>query len=413
MFAQSAGSAFTAVMNGGASLRAILAVVALMVACGHAAAMLWATSFAPDKPVGSGTAHTALKPSVESRVLDSNDWLDSVRSGRIFRRKRGTSNSSRQPRINQGSRSSLGGITPKGNFLPWNNGSSDERGSSNQRRRRRMASVPYRTLCVRMCDGYYFPVSTSTRKYRFRKDAARCASQCGAPTRLFYYPVNGDPSQMKDLSGRPYIKLSTAFLYRTAYNSACKCQPHPWEAASKRRHELYALQAKRRTVLRSRKLRRDRRLRRQLVGEIRSLRRKIRDDKKLARRETRGLTKSVLKNASSDAQADRVDKYFVQTKQTPLSFVVPNADVQTKTTDQRRVTVSGSSAGEARSKPVSGRAEQPRRRARPERRRRYRPSMRLGAASKRQRSERRARRPRSVSRRRRNDWRRRAFNMDD
>jgi len=34
----------------------------------------------------------------------------------------------------------------------------------------------YRTLCVRSCDGYYFPISYATGRGRFKTDAAVCAS---------------------------------------------------------------------------------------------------------------------------------------------------------------------------------------------------------------------------------------------
>ena len=62
----------------------------------------------------------------------------------------------------------------------------------------RRASVPYRTMCVRLCDGYYFPVSAATTKGRFQRDEQTCRSQCQAPTKLYYYPVNSDPSKMVD-----------------------------------------------------------------------------------------------------------------------------------------------------------------------------------------------------------------------
>jgi len=54
---------------------------------------------------------------------------------------------------------------------------------------------------------------------------------------------NGTIEDMKDLDGRPYDKLQVAYLYRTRYIPDCKCQPDPWEAASRERHEGYALLA--------------------------------------------------------------------------------------------------------------------------------------------------------------------------
>jgi hypothetical protein len=37
----------------------------------------------------------------------------------------------------------------------------------------------YRTICVRMCDGYYFPISTSTSRRGFASDEARSQASCG------------------------------------------------------------------------------------------------------------------------------------------------------------------------------------------------------------------------------------------
>jgi hypothetical protein len=105
-------------------------------------------------------------------------------------------------------------------------------------------SGAYRTLCVRLCDGYYFPISFSASPDRFERDSRVCASQCGAQARLFVHPNPGGAIEdMRDLAGRPYSQLRTAFLYRTEYVPSCKCQPHPWEAAARDRHRLYALAA--------------------------------------------------------------------------------------------------------------------------------------------------------------------------
>ncbi len=49
----------------------------------------------------------------------------------------------------------------------------------------------YRTLCVRLCDGYYFPVSFSTLPNHFQRDAQLCQSQCAAPAELYYHQNPG------------------------------------------------------------------------------------------------------------------------------------------------------------------------------------------------------------------------------
>lgn len=100
----------------------------------------------------------------------------------------------------------------------------------------------YRTLCVRMCDGYYFPISFSASREKLGADAAACQNRCGSEARLFVHlnPGSG-PEQMQDLSGKPYASLPTAFLYRTQYVAGCKCRPDPWEAESRERHRVYGL----------------------------------------------------------------------------------------------------------------------------------------------------------------------------
>lgn len=100
----------------------------------------------------------------------------------------------------------------------------------------------YRTMCVRLCDGYYFPISFSATRDRFARDAKTCESSCGGQARLFVYRNPGaDVVDMVDLRGQPYRQLSTAFLYRTEYVPACRCKPNPWDAEAQERHRTYAL----------------------------------------------------------------------------------------------------------------------------------------------------------------------------
>jgi uncharacterized protein DUF2865 len=102
----------------------------------------------------------------------------------------------------------------------------------------------YRTVCVRLCDGYYFPISFVVTADRLERDREVCESRCGAQGRLFVHRnPGGTTDDMQDLAGRPYRQLRTAFLYRTEYVPSCKCQPDPWEAASRDRHRVYALTA--------------------------------------------------------------------------------------------------------------------------------------------------------------------------
>ncbi len=81
----------------------------------------------------------------------------------------------------------------------------------------------YRTLCVRECDGFYFPISTATTESQFQSDDAKCHSQCAAPAELFYHRTDQDVDQMVSLSGRPYAQTPNAFRNRKVYIRGCSC----------------------------------------------------------------------------------------------------------------------------------------------------------------------------------------------
>ena len=112
------------------------------------------------------------------------------------------------------------------------------------------ANGTVRTLCVRTCDGFYFPVSFSTTKDRFSKDAAACAALCpGAEAKLYFHSIpDEEPEQMVDLTGSTYMSSPNAFKYRVngaRSTPGCTCQAAEAEAMSKPEpQELTAADAK-------------------------------------------------------------------------------------------------------------------------------------------------------------------------
>jgi hypothetical protein len=107
--------------------------------------------------------------------------------------------------------------------------------------RRNSKSGTYRTLCVRLCDGFYFPVSDSTRRERLSGDAKQCEQRCPSRSRLFVHRNPGENTDdMVDLQGHPYRTLPTALLYQTKYVTDCTCQGNPWDEAALARHRTYA-----------------------------------------------------------------------------------------------------------------------------------------------------------------------------
>ncbi|WP_291869348.1 DUF2865 domain-containing protein [Bradyrhizobium sp.] len=87
-------------------------------------------------------------------------------------------------------------------------------------------SGTFRTVCVRTCDGAYFPVSFATVPGRFADDERSCKALCpAAEATLFAYRNPGeDINQAVSISGQPYSALPNAFKYRTEYNPSCGCK---------------------------------------------------------------------------------------------------------------------------------------------------------------------------------------------
>jgi hypothetical protein len=99
----------------------------------------------------------------------------------------------------------------------------------------------FKTVCVRACDGFYFPISSSTTRKMFNVEGQRCRSLCGDDARLYYMPTpEGEIGQAIDLSGRSYVKHINAFKYRKTRIEGCTCRPEPWSDASVERHRRYA-----------------------------------------------------------------------------------------------------------------------------------------------------------------------------
>jgi len=83
----------------------------------------------------------------------------------------------------------------------------------------------YRTLCVRTCDGYYFPISNSTSSTRFAEDEQTCQKQCPASeVALYSHRVGEDVAQAVANNGRTYRELQNAFRYRREFIAACSCR---------------------------------------------------------------------------------------------------------------------------------------------------------------------------------------------
>lgn len=85
------------------------------------------------------------------------------------------------------------------------------------------------TVCVRTCDGGFFPLSSNATSMDFARDADTCAKMCpGVDTELFYHDVSvGETSDMiSTATGAPYSAMPNAFVYKNrkpGEKSSCSC----------------------------------------------------------------------------------------------------------------------------------------------------------------------------------------------
>lgn len=179
------------------------------------------------RPSAAATAHIAGK------VLAGDDWNERIRSETFWDGRPGRE-IARESAKSEAS----------GSWGDWGPGGA----ARNGRPRAAAPSTPrsYRTVCVRLCDGYMYPINFATPSGNLERDAAQCERSCSSPARLFTQRSGSeDASDLVDLKGQPYSALKTANLFRSKYDESCKCKPHPWEQAALDRHRIHALEARR------------------------------------------------------------------------------------------------------------------------------------------------------------------------
>jgi hypothetical protein len=88
-----------------------------------------------------------------------------------------------------------------------------------------------RTMCVRTCDGAFFPISSNSSPADFQRDAEACQRRCpGTETALYYHELaTEETNQMVSAAtGEPYADLPSAFAYKTrdlSQPGQCGCTP--------------------------------------------------------------------------------------------------------------------------------------------------------------------------------------------
>jgi hypothetical protein len=84
-------------------------------------------------------------------------------------------------------------------------------------RGRRSAGLSSHAVCVRLCDGSFFPLNGAN---------ASCESECpGAPTQVYHLASGSDQIDGATASnGQRYQDLPIAFRYRTTVDKTCICR---------------------------------------------------------------------------------------------------------------------------------------------------------------------------------------------
>jgi Protein of unknown function (DUF2865) len=94
----------------------------------------------------------------------------------------------------------------------------------NEKRGAHVSAGSY-AVCVRTCDGSFFPVSYSGAGSRADSLEEVCRSLCpDADVQLYSFPFGGTINQAVSSTGEPYVDLPNALKFEQAYDSTCSCR---------------------------------------------------------------------------------------------------------------------------------------------------------------------------------------------
>ena len=83
-----------------------------------------------------------------------------------------------------------------------------------------------KAVCVRTCDGGFFPLSNNSRRGGAEGLVDMCRALCpNVETRVFTSAPNAEIDDAVGLDGQPYRSMANAFKFRTKYDPTCTCKP--------------------------------------------------------------------------------------------------------------------------------------------------------------------------------------------
>ncbi len=81
------------------------------------------------------------------------------------------------------------------------------------------------TVCVRTCDGSFFPVTYFGAASRADSLAEVCRSLCpNTEVELYSFPLGGTIDQAVSSTGQPYADAANAHKFEQSYDAACSCR---------------------------------------------------------------------------------------------------------------------------------------------------------------------------------------------
>ena len=81
-------------------------------------------------------------------------------------------------------------------------------------------------VCVRTCDGGFFPLASSARRGGAEGMADMCRALCpNVEAKPYTYYSSADIEQAVGLDGTPYKALPNALKFRTKFDPTCTCKP--------------------------------------------------------------------------------------------------------------------------------------------------------------------------------------------
>jgi hypothetical protein len=87
------------------------------------------------------------------------------------------------------------------------------------------AEAGSKAVCVRACDGAFFPVSYSASQGRLGGLEDMCRALCpNADVSLYTYPPSGQIEQAVSINGAKYMDMPNALKYRQSLDPACSCK---------------------------------------------------------------------------------------------------------------------------------------------------------------------------------------------